>query len=115
MTIPESPSTRDLKSLFCERYHCSPSEYEKRALRKCLYLHARILAPLLRLLNPGCFERDLVFIEYFGRAKNWEEVTTEIAALHDQDRFKPRFARSTLRFRVSGRKASKLAAKLFPA
>jgi hypothetical protein len=114
MTIPDSPSTRDLRSLFCERFNCPPSEYEIRALRKCLYLHARIIAPLLRWFNPGCFERDLVFLDYFGKAKNWQEVTGEIAALHYQDRTKPRVARNALRLRISGRKANKLAAKLFP-
>ena len=114
MTIPDSPSTRDLRSLFCERFKCPASEFEKRALRKCLYLHAGIIAPLLRWLNLGCFERDLVFIDYFGKAKNWQEVTAEVAALHYQDRTKPRFARNELRLRVSGQKANKLAAKLFP-
>ena len=105
--ISQSPPTSDLRSRFCERFKCPPSEYEKRALRKCLYLHARILAPLLRLLNPGCFERDLVFMDYFGKAKNWKEVADEIAALRYQDIIKPRL-------RVSGRRANKLAAKLLP-
>jgi hypothetical protein len=81
---------------------------------KCLYLHARMIAPLLRWLNLGCFERDLVFVDYFGKAKNWQEVAAEIAALRYQDATKPRFTRNTLRLRVSGRKANKLAAKLFP-
>src|ERR1700689_4777235 len=111
---PDATSTRDLRSLFCERFNCPPSEYEERALQKCLYLHARIIAPLLRRLNPGCFERDLVFIDYFGKAKNWREVTTEVDSLHYQDLTKPRFARSALRLRVSGRSANKLAFKLFP-
>jgi hypothetical protein len=34
--------------------------------------------------------------------------------LHYQDRTKPRVARNALRLRISGRKANKLAAKLFP-
>jgi hypothetical protein len=114
MTIPDSPSTRDLRSLFCERFNCPASEFQKRALRECLYLHARIIAPLLRWLNRGSFERDLVFIQYFGDAKDWHGVTDEVVVLHYQDSVKPRFARNTLRLRISGRKASQLAAKLFP-
>ena len=112
--IPDVPSTRDLKSFFCEHFKCPFSEFEDRAFRKCLYFHARLLAPFLLRLNPGCFDRDRVFIRYFGDAKNWEDVATEIIALHDQDRLKPRFMRTALRLRVSGRKANKLAAKLFP-
>jgi hypothetical protein len=113
MTMPESPSTRDLKSLFCERFDCPPSKFEKRALRKCLYLHARIVAPLLRLLNPGHFRRDRDFIHYFGEARDWQEATAEIADLHYQDRTEPHFARRVLRIRVSARKAGELASRLF--
>jgi hypothetical protein len=114
MTISESTSTRDLMSLFCERFKCKPADFERRALRKCLYFHAMMFAPLVRWLNPACFERDLVFIDYFGKAKNGPEVTAEVTALHYLDRTEPRFARNTLRLRISGRKAAKLAAKLFP-
>jgi hypothetical protein len=113
MTIPESPSSRDLKSLFCKRFKCPPSEFGKRALRKCLYLHARIIAPLLDWLNPSCFERDRVFIDYFGKATTQKEVTAEREALKYQDHTEPRFARRALRIRISSRKAGKLAAKLF--
>jgi hypothetical protein len=107
-------STRDLRSLFCERFTCSPAEFEKRAFRKCLYLQARIIAPLLCWLNPGCFERDFLFIYYFGNSRNWPKVTAEVVALHCQDRLHPRFARNALRLRISGRKANKLAVMLFP-
>lgn len=113
MTIPDSPATPDLRSLFCERFHCPPSEFDQRALRKCLYLHARILAPLLRWSNPRCFERDLLFIHYFGDAKNLQDAAVEVLALRDHDRQQP-FGPDLLRFRVSGRKANKLAAMLFP-
>jgi hypothetical protein len=114
MTILDSPSTRDLRSLFCEHYSCPLSEFEKRAFRKCLYLHARMIAPLLRWLKSDCFEPDLLFAHYFGNAKDRQEATAEVAALRYQDHLQPRFARSALRLRISGRKASKLAVKLFP-
>lgn len=112
MTIPDSPSTRDLRSLFCERFNCPASEFEKRALRKCLYLHARIIAPLLRWSNPACFERDLLFIHYFGNAKNLHEVAIEVQVLHEHDHQQP-FGRNLLPIRISGQKANKLAGKLF--
>jgi hypothetical protein len=113
MTIPESSSSRDLKTLFCGRFRCSPSDFDRRALRKCLYLHARIFAPLLRMLSPDCFERDLVFIDYFGKATSQEEVVAEVTALKYLDHTEPRFARRALRIRISMRKAGKLAKKLF--
>ena len=110
--MPEIPSSRDLKSLFCERFNCPPAAYEKRALRKCLYFHARIFAPLLSWLIPACFERDVIFIDYFGKAKDWQEVTAEVSDLHYQERTEPRFLRNVLRIRISIRKANKLAARL---
>ncbi|MGD1084287.1 MAG: hypothetical protein ABSA47_05970 [Verrucomicrobiota bacterium] len=112
-TFADSKSTRELRSLFCERFRCAPDEFERRAYRKCLYLHARMIAPLLSRLTPRSFERDLLFIRYLGNAKDAREVAQEIVALHDHDRFKPQFARYALRLRVSGRKASALALRLF--
>lgn len=109
----DSPSARDLRSLFCERFNCPDGEFEKRAFRKCLYFHARMIAPLLPWLTPGGFQRDLLFIRYLGNAKSLQEVQIEIHSLHDDDHFQPRFARYGLRLRISGRKANKLAAKLF--
>ncbi len=114
MTMPDSLSGGDLRTRFCERFGCAASEFEHRALAKCLYLHARMIAPLLRLLNPKFFERDLRFIHYFGNAKDWQEVSAEVLALRYQDLLHPRFARNALRLRVSGRKANKLAGKLLP-
>ena len=115
MTNPNGPATRDLRSLFCEHFACPLSEFEKRVFQKCLYPHARMIAPLLRWLKPDCFERDLLFARYFGNAKDWQEATAEVAALCYQDRIQPRFARKALRLRISGRKANELAAKFFPA
>jgi hypothetical protein len=111
-TIPDSTALRDLRSLFCEHFQCPPDDYEKRAYRKCLYWHARIIAPLLPSLTPRGCERDLLFIRYLGNAKTRQEVALELVALHDDDRSQPRFARYALRLRVSGRKASKLAFSL---
>jgi hypothetical protein len=114
MAVPESQSTRDLRSVFCERFHCPPSEFEKRAFRKCLYFPARMIAPLLRWLDPGWFERDLLFIRDFGKAKSWRQVMAELDAFHYREHLQPRYVRVALRLRVSARKANKLAFDLFP-
>jgi hypothetical protein len=110
--MSHSPSNRDLRSLFCEQFACPLAEFEERVFRQCLYPHARIIAPLLRSLNPSWFQRDLLFAHYFGNAKNGQEITTEIDHLCYQDRIHPRFSRNTLRLRISGRKAHEIAVKL---
>jgi hypothetical protein len=114
MTIPESTSVRDLRLRFCERFNCPPFEFEKRAFRKCLYFHARMIAPLLRWIDPGWFERDLQFIRLLGNANNWQQVMAELDALRYREHLQPSYARVTLRLRVSTRKANKLAFALFP-
>jgi hypothetical protein len=82
--------------------------------RKCLYFHARLLAPLLRLIKPDYFERDLRFAHYFGNATDWRQATFEIQSFCYEDHIQPSFARTTLRLRVSGRKANEVVLKFFP-
>ena len=54
--------------LFCQRFHCPLSEYEDRAFRKCLYWHARMLAPVVRRLKPDFFAEDLKFKDFVAGA-----------------------------------------------
>ena len=104
---------RQFKTLFCERYKCSPSEYEERAFRKCLYWHARLLAPVLRLLSPGLFSADFKFINYLGETAGGREASAEALDFQDANRAKPNFLRTGLKIRVSGQKAASLARRLF--
>jgi hypothetical protein len=107
--VPE----RQLKELFCERFDCPPSEYEERAFRKCLYLHARPLAPLIRLISPNFFAEDFKFMRYLGDSTSLREVRVDRMNFHDANRSNPKFLRTALRIRVSGRKATRLAQRLY--
>ena len=104
-----------LQSLFCERFGCSEAEYEERAFKRCLYWHARLLAPALRLLSPGLFDWDFKFIRYLGAATDWREAKTDVNNFHVLNDGTPSFWRELLRLRVSGRKATELAYQLFSA
>jgi hypothetical protein len=108
-------SSSQLQVLFCQRFHCDRAEFEERALRKCLYWHARLLAPLLRWLRPGYFDKDMKFIRYLGAATDWEEAKVDINNFYLVNIGKPTLGRQDFRLRVSGRKASRLARELFPA
>lgn len=108
-------STSQLQALFCQRFHCAADEFEERAFRKCLYWHARLLAPLLRRLQPHFFDKDFQFIRYLGATTDWEEACTDVNNFYLVNAGKRSFARTDLRLRVSGRKASRLARQLFPA
>ena len=110
---PSEPVSRDLMSLFCQRFNCPPSEFEEQAFRKCLYWHARILAPLIRRLSPGFFTEDFTLIGYFGKAPGRRDAQNELAAFMEANRSHRSFARKHLLLRISARKAGELAGQLF--
>ncbi len=101
------------QELFCRRFGCPPSEYEQRAFRECLYVHAKVLAPLLRKMNAELFKPDLSFLHYLGEATDLREVRADMADFQDANSRRGGFWRRSLRIRVSGRKAGRLARELF--
>jgi hypothetical protein len=100
------------KSLFCERFGCSPEEYEERAFREFLYFHARFLAPLVRAIKPGFFHDDFEFIRYLGAALDSRQAKVDVLDFKDLDRKRWRLLHSGFMIRVSARKARRLAFKL---
>jgi hypothetical protein len=114
MSYTSNVSSLQLQVLFCERFHCRTAEFDERAFRKCLYWHARVLAPLLRWLRPGFFDKDLKFIRYLGAATDWDEAKVDINNFCLVNNGKPAWGRRDFRLRVSGRKARRLARQLFP-
>jgi hypothetical protein len=101
------------KSLFCEEFKCSPEDYEERAFWKFLYGHARFLAPVIRLVYPGFFLEDFKFIRYLGDSVDTRQVRADVLDFKDINLKRWRMLHGSLRIRVSGRKASRLALQLF--
>ena len=108
-------ASQPFQSLFCERFKCPASEYEARAFRKCLYWHARLLAPVVRMLNSDFFAADLKFIRYLGAATDLQEATVDLLNFRDLTLRNRGSWRTDLRIRVSGRKAGRLVHELFAA
>jgi hypothetical protein len=104
---------KQFQVLFCRRFQCPAQEYEKQAFGKCLYWHAKPLAPVLRILNPEFFRRDYGFIRYLGEAPDMRDVKAAASSFRNENRRNPSFLRTGLRIRVSGRKAVRLARRLF--
>ena len=105
--------TPDFKSLFCEYGGCAPEDYDERAFRACLYWHARMLAPLIRVVSPKYFERDLALIRYLAAAPGRRHAMNELAAYMEANDSKGGFVRKFLRIRISARTASILIGSLF--
>jgi hypothetical protein len=105
-------SERTFKALFCERFGCPDSEYEERALKACLYPHARCLAPVAGFLKSNLFADDFNFVRHLGRTMDWREAKLEVLCFQESNH-SGGFFRRYVRIRVSGRKATVLAGKLF--
>jgi hypothetical protein len=102
-----------LKARFCGHFQCPESDYERRALSRCLYFHARLLSPFFRLLNPSFFDEDRKLIHYLGDVTVSRDAMREVLTFQDSNLAHPTFMRTYLRVRASGRKAKKLAETLF--
>jgi len=98
---------------FCEHFQCSGRQYESRALRRCLYWHARLVVPGLRRLLPGVFQPDLELIRRLGLAADFDDASVEVLSFQDYNFEHWSFARSVLRLRISGRAARRLVREVY--
>jgi hypothetical protein len=103
------------QSRFCKHFGCEPEGFEERAFRELLYRHLRVLSLILFKLKPSMFARDLKFIHRLGEADDLREALACAADFQDANLAKRNFFRNTLKIRVSGWKATRLAEKLFAA
>jgi hypothetical protein len=101
------------KSVFCERFKCSPDDYEEQAFRKLLYWHARFLAPVIRIIKRDFFLEDFKFIRYLGESLDVRQAKVDVLDFKDFDRKHWGLLHTGLRLRVSHRKARRLAFELF--
>jgi hypothetical protein len=108
-------SRTQYKDLFCERFGCPASEFEKEAFRKFLFAHAKPFATLIQKLWPDFFVDDFKFIRYLGRAASLREAIADSSKFQEMNDANRIFLRSALKIRVSGRKATHLARELFAA
>ena len=104
---------QSLRSLLCERFKCPIPAYEERAFRRCLYWPARFSAPAIRRLSRGFFSRDFEFIRSLGESAGLREAFEDSRNSYDLNRVTPSLPRTSLRIRVSGRRANRLAERLF--
>jgi hypothetical protein len=77
---------RPFKTLFCERFSCSPQEYEERAFRRCLYRHAWFLAPIIPKFDPKFFREDFKFIGHLGQSVSVTDASIDVAEYGDLNR-----------------------------
>jgi hypothetical protein len=93
---------KNFAALFCANHGLAPEAYERAMFQRCLYPHARFLAPLVRLLWPAHFTADLDFVRSVGRLRRFREFSYEAEefAHHPANRG---FWRQTANVRISSR------------
>lgn len=86
--------------MYCEHSGLPPDQFHRAVLRRTLYPHARLLAPLIRFFKPSFFVADYDFVEGVGRVVNRRTFRLEVGDFQSclENR---RFSRRVLRLRVS--------------
>jgi hypothetical protein len=104
---------QQLRDLFCRQFNCPSSNYEEQAFRQLLYRHAKLVALVVRNLRRDLFVEDFRFIRDWGEATNLREAMACVVDFQVANIASRKFWRTTLRIRVSGGKATRLAQQLF--
>lgn len=98
---------------FCRTFKCQPADYEKRALRRLLYRRARLLGPVVWALTPRLRRLDIEVVQAIGLSRNWGQLRADLGTYSSNSRMSRSFLRNRLKLRISGRRALKLAERLF--
>src|ERR1043166_9774577 len=77
--FPPDLESQTFREAFCEKFGCA-RDFPECAFRQSLHLHARCLAPLIRVFSPDFFKEDLEAIVEMGNARTLrsEEHTSEL-------------------------------------
>ena len=93
---------KNFSELYCIQQGIRADEYEATVLKRALYPHARLVAPLVRMLWPDHFVADLEFVRAAGQLRRFRDF------FHESEEFAHHPAntgilRSALNIRASSR------------
>jgi hypothetical protein len=93
---------KTFSELYCIQQNIRLEEFEAILLKRALYPHARLVAPLAKMLWPEYFAADLDFVRSVGRLRRFRDF------FHESEEFAHHPAntgalRLTLNIRVSSR------------
>ena len=102
----------NFKTAYCARFEYPHENFEKRVFWKAIHPEVKPVAFLINYLWPGFFRIDIDCIRSVAAAQSKREVGAIINSLHYNPAFKRGFFRGFLRVRISGRRLTRLAAKV---
>jgi len=102
-----------LQSRYCARHGINPAEFRAKLLARSLYPHARLLAPLLRLLDRQYFQADYEFVDDVAYLEDIERFHDALDSFvgHFSNRG---FLRYSLKMRISARRMWRIARENLP-
>lgn len=89
------------------------ADYEQRAFRRFLYLHTRLLSPVLQKLDPNLFVDDFQLVRRLGDSTDIGAAVSILVNFRDRNVRNGSFCRSSLKLCISPRKAGRVARDLF--
>ncbi len=94
-------------AMYCAQRKIEQADYERAVFNETLYPHAKLVAPVIRLLWPRHFVADHDFVQSVARLRRFREFFNESEdfAHHPEN---VGFSRVTLNLRVSSRRMRRL-------
>jgi hypothetical protein len=108
-----SKRTRTFRALFCQKFSYPHADFERQLFSRCLYRHARTLAPVLSKMDPDFFREDFSFIADLATASTHAEVRMELDRFRGRNLRDRNWLRKNLSLRISGKRVLHLSRKLF--
>jgi hypothetical protein len=110
--FPPDLESQTFREAFCEKFGCA-RDFPECAFRQSLHLHARCLAPLIRVFSPDFFKEDLEAIVEMGNARTLWAFVGDINYLHGRHQRDRNWWRKKFLLRVSGRKLRQIGDTIF--
>jgi hypothetical protein len=102
----------NFKTAYCARFEYPHDNFEKRVFWSAMHPEIKPVALLINCVWPGFFRSDLDCIRSVATAETKQEVRAIVNSLQYDPAFKRGFFRGFLRVRISGRRLTRLAARV---
>lgn len=91
----------DLRSAFCARYRCPETSFERKAFRKGLPLHAKLLCAFLGGMDHPRFQHDIEILRNVGEASDLDSLNRALDEMWSLNEMNRDWLRGVLRLRLS--------------
>ena len=101
------------REAFCALTGTPLPQFETALFRRCLYFHARFVAPILLKINSAFFDEDFDAIREIESVKCPEVLTMEIARFHGRNKRDSNWLRRWFLIRISGKRLTRWKTRCF--